>query len=225
MKINLLEIFFAPRVAIAVALISFCAFNSVSRATVVYNNLGDTTDGLANQAGEPLGQVFTMPGTGGNVSALTLGLYSVSGGTAAIDLYNATSGGAPYGSVVATLGNVTVGSGGFQNVSVNSLNNYSLAGDGVYAIVLETPGSGSISWNTTTTAGSGGSGSQGDFYYNNGTWTPLSLSGYYGQMDLEIMTPVPELTTTGVVMCSVMLTIGAGRILRRRLGSVHSHLG
>jgi hypothetical protein len=185
------------------------------RATVVYNNLGDSTAGFANQGAAPLAQVFTMPATGGILSALTLGLYSTSGGTATIDLYNASSGGAPFGSVVSTLGSVTVGSSGFQNIAVNSLNNYFLADGGVYAIVLETPASGSVSWNTTTTTGSGGSGSQGGFYYNNGAWTALPVSGYYGQMDLET-TPVPEVPMTGVVMGFGALAIAVGSTLRRK---------
>jgi hypothetical protein len=223
MKKNLGMFFGLPSLGMGAALLALCAFTSVSRADVtIIDNLADSTDLHALEAGNPLAQVFTVSADSGNISSLTLGLYiySVGGGgsaTATIDLYSATSGGAPFGSALATLGTVSTTSSGSQQLAVNPVDAYSLTA-GTYAIVLETPTAGSIGLDATLqTSDSGGTATSplGGIYYYDGSWTSAD-SGFYGQMTL---TAVPEVPMTGMVMGFGVLAIALGHTLRRNLRS------
>ena len=89
MKKNLGMYFGLPCCGAGAVLLALCAFTTVSRADVIVNNTGGNS---SYTGGVPLGQVFTMSGTGGNLTSLTLQLFSSAGGVAEVDLYNIASG-------------------------------------------------------------------------------------------------------------------------------------
>jgi hypothetical protein len=213
MKKNLGMFFGLSRCGVGAVLLGLCAFTPVSRAGVVIDNLGDGSNGGINGA-LAAAQVFTMSGSSGDINSLTLDLVASVGGSAEVDLYS-VSGSAP-GSLIADFGTVSVASSG--NIAV-SLISYPLLSSGTsYAIVLQ-PSSSSTSWEYTTTASSGGSGSLGGLYYEvSGNWYQYT-SGNYLQMSLST-TPVPEVPMTGMVMGFGALAIALGRRLRKAVSSV-----
>lgn len=214
MKINSGISVITSRMGVGMALFVFCAFAPLSRAEIIIDNLGDSPVAYENHLNDPLAQVFTMSGTSGGISGLTLGLNVGTAGSATIDLYSATSGGAPIG-FLATLGTVTAGATGPQNLTVGSLNNYSLTAGATYAVVLETPTSGQMDWVATSTSGSGGTGTLGGIYYYNGSsW--VTQDSAFGLMNLQT-TPVPEVPMTGVVVGFGSLAMAGWHGLRRKL--------
>jgi hypothetical protein len=144
-----------------------------------------------------------------------------SAGTAAVDLFN-VSGVAPT-TLAAVLGSVTTTSAGNPvTIAVNLTSNPLFTAGGSYAIALAYPAtpSASLSWDYTTTAGSGGTGSLGGLYYsfNSGsTWT--AYGGGALQMNLQT-TPVPEVPMTGMVMGFGALAIALGRKLRLAVSNI-----
>ena len=166
MKKNLGMFFGLPCCGAGAVLMALCAFAPVSRADVVIvNNEAYSSGGGLNGANE-LAQEFTMPGTGGNLSSLTLDL-SINGGsgTAQVDVFNVNGSGVPT-TMIAYVGNISVASTGDNAVSLNVYP--LLAGSTSYAIVLQ-PSAAATSWEYTATAGSGGSGSLGGAYFYSGT--------------------------------------------------------
>jgi len=206
------------RCGVGAVLLGFCAFASVTSAEVVIGNTGDPSTTLS---GATVAQVFTMSGTSGNLSSLTLTLDINSAGTAAVDLFN-VSAGAPI-TLAAVIGSVTTTSAGEPvTVAVNLTSNPLFTAGGSYAIALAYPASpsASLAWDYTTTAGSGGTGSLGGIYYsyNSGsTWT--LYAGGAMQMNLQT-TPVPEVPMTGVVMGFGALAIALGRKFRTAVSSI-----
>jgi hypothetical protein len=202
-----------PRWGVGAIVLTLCAFTPVSRADVVINNLGDSIAAHELNSGDPLAQVFTITASSaGDLSTLTLQLYSTAGGTANVYLYN-TSSDVPTGSAIATLGSVTAGTSGSQQVAVDagggSVNPYNLTA-GTYAIVL---GTGSLAWDSTITTASGSGSLPSDMLYYNGTsW--LSQDTAFGQM---LLSTVPEVPMTGMVMGFGGLAIALGHTLRRKL--------
>ena len=101
MKRNLGMFFGLPLRGMGVALLAFCTFIPVSRASVttIVNNTADTSGGFDSYNSvspviTSIGQLFTMPvGSGGEISSLTL----VLGGTGSTDVYvyNATTANGP----------------------------------------------------------------------------------------------------------------------------------
>jgi len=77
MKKNLGTFILASRWGVGAVLMAFCAFTPVSRADVIVDNTGATT--FTHLSGAPVAQVFTMPGYSGDISSLTLELYSAAG--------------------------------------------------------------------------------------------------------------------------------------------------
>ena len=219
MKKNLGMFFGLSRCGAGAILLGLCAFTPVSRAAVIVNNTGNPSTTLS---GATVAQVFTMSGTSGNLSSLALTLDINSAGTAAVDLFNVDGGGAPT-TLAAVLGSVTTTSAGNPvTVAVNLTSNPLFTAGGSYAIALAYPAipSASLSWDYTTTAGSGGTGSLGGLYYsfNSGsTWT--AYGGGALQMNLQT-TPVPEVPMTGVVMGFGALAIALGRKLRLAVSNI-----
>jgi hypothetical protein len=206
MKNNLGTFVLASRRSAGAVLLALCAFAPISRADVIIDNTGQTTLGFVVTS-FPQAQVFTMSGTSGNISSLTLLLNAGSAGTANVDLYS-VSGSAP-NSFISTIG--TIDSAASGSVAVSLSGNPLLSSSTSYAVVLE-PGNGS-SWNYTTTSANAGDGSVGSLYYfNGGTWN-VEI-GQYVQMNLQT-TPVPEIPITGAVMGFGALAIAFGRTLRR----------
>jgi hypothetical protein len=216
MKKNLGTVFGLPHLGMAAAFVAFCTFASGSLADVIVNNTGNPSTTLS---GNTVAQVFTMGGTSGDLTSLTLTLNSVNlgGGSATVELYN-TDGTAPTTSA-GVLGTVTTfAAGNPVNTVVSLSGNPLLTAGGTYAIVLDYPATppSSLSWDKTTTAGSGGDGSLGGLYIDNGGGNWILFSGNFLQMDLQT-TPVPEVPVTGAVMGFGVLAIAIGHTLRRKL--------
>ena len=214
MKKNLVALFGLSRWGVGAVALALCAFAPASRADVVVNNTGDAT--FTQLGGSEFAQVFTMSGTSGNISSLTLDLYSTAGGTVNVDLYG-TSSGQPNGSATL-LGTVTAGtSGGGQLISVSGLNNVLLTSGTQYAIALEY--NSSVQWEYTLTGGVGSIYSSTD---NGVSWGVYGGSGSL-QMNLQT-TPVPEVPMTGIVMGFGALAIAVGGILRRKMRTAVSSI-
>jgi hypothetical protein len=212
MKKNFGMFSLAPRWGVGAILLALCAFTPVSRADVIVDNTGATTfSTVFGGTGDKIAQVFTMSGTSGNISSLTLLLDSTTAGTYTlnVDLY-ATSGGAPTG-LATFLGTVTASTtGDSQFISVSSLTSgVTLTPGTQYAVALEQ--NGVLQWDYTSTSG------VGPIYYTigAGSWTAYGSSGNM-QMNLQT-TPVPEVPMTGAVMGFGALAIAVGGTLRRKL--------
>jgi len=208
MKNNLGTFFGLSRLGVGAAFLALCAFNPVSRADVIVNNLpgnGFTSAGSSGQGTLSLGEVFT-PGSDESLSSVTLSLNFSASDSASVYLYD-TSSGAPTGT--GTL----LGSVSQSSSIINGLNN-ALTGGTAYAIVLGPENSpGNMSWNNTTTTGSGGTGSLGGAYSFDGVnWN--QNTGINFQMEVSA---VPEVPMTGVVMGFGALAIAVGGTLRRKL--------
>ena len=225
MKKNFGMFILAPRWGVGAVLLALCAFTPVSRADVIVDNTGAVSQFVS---GSSFAQVFTMSGTSGNLSSLTLNLDVVgSGGSAQIDLYN-VSAGAPT-TLATALGTVSGTGGGnlvLANVTLGS--NPLLTAGSSYAIVLDYPASpnGSLAWNYESGHASGGDGSLGSIYLsaNSGaTWGVYGIRADSMQMNLQT-TPVPEVPMTGVVMGFGALAIALGHTLRRKLSTAVSSI-
>ena len=205
---------------VGAALLALCAFTPLSRADVIVDNTARPL--IGSDGNVPTAQVFTMPTSGAatyTISSLTLSLGAGSSGTAEVYVYNATSGNPPSlgynggGNALYDLGSVN-GATGVVNLTSPSSDILSLSG--TYAIVLA--GSGTISWDYTTTAGNsnvGATGTLGGSYDWSGTTWGIN-SGQFFQMDLNA-TPVPEVPMTGAVMGLGTLAIALGTALRRKI--------
>jgi len=203
------------RLGLGATVLVFCAFTPVSRADVIVNNMGDARFSNYDSSSAEIAQVFTMSGTSGNLSSLTLSLDSTLGGTANVYLFT-TSSGAPTGAATI-LGTVTAGtSGNRQSISVSSLNGVTLTAGSSYAIALAQ--NSTVRWDNTLTTGSGGTGSLGAIYTsgNSGATWAFNSGVVFMQMNLQI-TPVPEVPMTGAVMGFGVLAIAVGGTLRRKL--------
>jgi len=200
-------------------LVVLCAFTTGSRADVIQvDNTANTPQSFDDATFDWYAQVFTTTTSAGNFSSLTLELNATVGSTAFIDLYS---------SDLTTvdqlhLGIVTASSTGDQQITpVTILNNYSLAPNTSYAIVLESTTSGSIAWdfnsldNNNVFEGNGSLGGNYNSYQGGPEWDP----NYHGSYELGITTPVPEVPTTGAVMGFGALAIALGHTLRRKLRS------
>lgn len=211
----------APFRSAGVALLFLFTYVPLSRAEVIINNTGDSLGSYVLKTGNPpLAQVFTMSGTSGNLSSLTVELRVYGAGSVNIDLYSAASGGAPI-SLLSALGTVSSATIGDQSFTLSLQNNPLLTAGGTYAIVLETPTSGQFGWQATATSASGGTGTLGDnYYYSGGSWSVAS-AGYYWQMNLQT-TPIPEVPITGAVMGFGALALAVGRTLHRKHRSAAS---
>lgn len=215
MKKNLGMFFGLSRCGMGAVLLGLCAFTPVSRAAVVVNNTGGNS---SYTGGVPLGEVFTMSGTSGDLTSLTLQLFSSAGGVAEVDLYSVILG-AP-SSELYVLGNVSPGTGNNQIVAVSSLNNVLLNANATYAIVLQAPSSGSMAWDAISGTVSGGTGPAlgGEYYQSGGVWYSSNPSASF-QMNLQT-TAVPEVPMTGVVMGFGALAIALGRKLRLAVSNI-----
>jgi hypothetical protein len=89
-----------------------------------------------------------------------------------------------------------------------------------YAVVLQISGS-DPAWQSTTTTGSGGDGSLGLAFQNEGSGWTSSNPEVYQQMDLEV---VPEVPMTGMVMGFGGFVIAIGHTARRKLAPIFSAL-
>jgi hypothetical protein len=217
MRKNLGMFFGLSRCGAGAVLLALCAFATVSRADVVVNNTGGNS---SYSGGVALGEVFTMSGTSGDLASLVLQLFSSAGGVAEVDLFSISSG-AP-SSELYDLGNVTVGAGNNQLVSVTSLpNNVLLNANTTYAIVLEAPSSGSLAWDGISGTASGGTGPAlgGEYYESGAVWFSSNPNASF-QMNLQTTTPVPEVPMTGVVMGFGALAIALGRKLRLAVSNI-----
>jgi len=213
MKKNLGMFFGLPCCGAVAVLMGLCAFTPVSRADVAVNNEGYSSGGGLNGANE-LAQEFTMSGTGGSLSSLTLDLLITGGsGTAAVSVFNVNGSGVPT-TLLAIVGTINVASSGDNAVSLISYP--LLTGSASYAIVLQ-PSAAATAWEYTATAGSGGSGSLGGAYFYSGAW--YQFGGNYLQMSLST-TPVPEVPMTGLVMGFGALAIALGRKLRLAVSNI-----
>ena len=222
MKQNLGTYFLTPRRVAGAVMLALFAFIPVSQAQdVIVNNTGAS---VLSVSGTPFAQVFTMSGTSGTISSLTLELNSTGGGTATVSLYSVSSG-TPT-SLLYNLGTVTAGtSGNNQLIAVSSLNNVSLSAGTQYAIAMQYPSSGSIGWDAVTSTASGGDApSLGGQYLEIGSVWFLYNQNNSFQMDLQT-TPVPEVPVTGAVMGFGALAIALGHTLRRKLGAAVSSIG
>jgi hypothetical protein len=212
MKKNFGMFILAPRWGVGAVLLALCAFTPVSRADVIVDNTGAATaTTVFGGTGDQIAQVFTMSGTSGNISSLTLLLDSTTAGTHTlnVDLYNVSSG-VPTG-LATFLGTVTANTTGDRRfISVSSLaSGVTLTPGTQYAVALEQ--NGVLQWDYTSTSG------VGPIYYTIGAgpWTAYGSSGNM-QMNLQT-TPVPEVPVTGVVMGFGALAIAVGGTLRRKL--------
>jgi hypothetical protein len=205
-------------------LLALCAFTPVSRADVIVDNTGAVSQFVS---GSSFAQVFTMSGTSGNLSSLTLNLDVVgSGGSAQIDLYN-VSAGAPttLATALGTVSSASTGSSVLAAVSLSS--NPLLTAGGTYAVVMEYPStpSGSLAWNYTTGNASGGTGSFGGIYFSTDHGANWNVYSTLNAMQMNLQTtPVPEVPMTGVVMGFGALAIALGHTLRRKLSTAVSSI-
>jgi hypothetical protein len=212
MKKNSGLFFGLPCWKVGTVLLVFCAFTTVSRADVVVDNTGTSA---FSYSGLPLAQVFTMSGTSGNLSSLTLELNVLTAGSAEVDLYSVTAGHVP-NSLIASLGTVSGGTfGDGQLIAVSSLFNQALTANTEYAIVLQPSSPGVVEWDNISSAASGGTGALGLAYFNSSGWSTVP-DGNYFQMNLQT-TPVPEVPITGVVMGFGALAIALVHTLRCKL--------
>lgn len=204
-----------PCLAVGAIMLAFFAFTSSSRADVetVVNNLGSSGTYVS---GFPLGQVFTMSSTAGELNSLTLQMYANPPGGAEIDLYTVSSG--QPNSLLSVLGSITTSvTGNGQNLAVVLTSFPNLTADTQYAIVVQSPSSGLLAWDQVNNTSSGGTGSAlgGQYYESGGVWYLRSDVNSF-QMELQT-TPVPEVPATGLVMGIGVLAIAVGNILRRKL--------
>lgn len=222
MKENPGKLFSAPRIGVGMLALALCAFAPASHAGVVINdiNSGDTggSDSYNNTSNpgpsaDYIGQVFTMDGSGGYLSSVTLALSGGSGTpTAHVYVYN-TSSGAPTGSYLYDLGAISASA---NTLTIANPTLDPLSASTTYAIVLDTSADQSLAWawRSTQFPASGGSGSLGNPYWQQiGAWNATG-SGYPYQMNVQA---VPEVPMTGLLMGLGALGIAMGGILRGRL--------
>jgi hypothetical protein len=220
MKKNLGMTFGLSRWGVGAVLLALCAFTSASRADVIVDNTGNAHNPGDFVVGQPFGEVFTMSGTSGNLSSLTLVFDSSSTGSADVQVYN-TSGGAPSTSLY-DLGNITLSGNTLTTANFGSSD---LLTAGVeYAIVLQ---SSSMAWDytldSTGSTGPGGAGSGLAYNFYASEWNQLTPGNNYFQMNL-LTTPVPEIPITGTLMGFGALAIAFGCTLRRKLHSAVSSI-
>ena len=126
-------------------------------------------------------------------------------------------------SLITSLGTVSGGTtGDGQLIAVSSLVNQALTANTEYAIVMQTS-TGTVSWDNTPSAASGGTGTLGlAYFYNGNSWGTVPDNNYF-QMNLQT-TPVPEVPMTGVVMGFGALAIAVGHTLRRKFRPAVSNI-
>lgn len=212
MKNNLKNIFGLARFGAGAAVLGLLACASTLHAAVIVDNTGTPNFYVG---GATYGQLFTMSGTSFN--SLTLELYSASGGTANVSLYNVGSG-LPT-SLNTLLGTVTAGVGDGQLVSVTPFSVSGLTSGNQYAIVLSQSSSVRWDWNSTAATGFGATASSAD---SGATWSSYPS---YVQMNLSAVTPVPEVPMTGMVMGFGALTVAMVSTRFRKIHSAGSSIG
>ena len=229
MKKNSGLFFGLPCWRMGAVLLVLCAFTPVSRADLI-NNLsksdGSGTYATASRTDTGIvgewEQVFIMPAASGtfSISSLTLELYSSSTGQGNVELYSVTgSGGSAVFTDQGSIGSVSVvSSGDWQQILVNPGSATLNGNSQEYAVGLTTT-SGQISWDFTTVTGSGGGGTLGDQYNEQ-----YDYNDNHFQMGL-VVTPVPEVPMTGLVIGFGALAIALGHTLRRKTRPTVSSIG
>lgn len=161
------RIFHSTSLGIGVVLPALCACTPASHGAVIVDNTADSVGGhtVANQG---LVQDFT-PTIGGQISSLTLSLYSTAGGSVGVYLYSGTPSGASPGTLIGELGTLSVGTGGVQLLTLSgaSLTTENLAANTVYGIQIT--GTTSIGWDWTSSSATanGSSGSITGYAWGN----------------------------------------------------------
>jgi hypothetical protein len=205
-----LEVFLSAKslgIAVALAVLFVSALGA--QAVIVFDNTGGFSETSTANYPPPVtyGQSFIMTSGSGAIDGLTLLFGSGSSGSAEVDLYNFNGN---VWSPVSTLG--TVDGSGVVNLTSNPI----LQGNSVYAIVLQVPSSGSLSWLGTTALPTTGFSPGASMYSVNGgvNWNNYLSQSF--QMQVSAMTAVPEVPITGVVMGLAVFAIGVGRATRRK---------
>lgn len=203
-----------------VVLLTLCGFTIVSHAQVIVfdNTNGYTSQSSAAAPGDIYGQTFIMPDTNGYFSSLTLSLASGSSGTAEVDLYTySVSFGMIFNSVLGTVD----GSG-----SVNLSSNPTLLANAMYAVVLDSPSSGTFTWNATDDApavGVAGFSPGGSVYSADPTgdtgWNVFLSQSLQIQASVAAAAPAiaPEISITSMFFGLGALFIVMDYILRRKI--------
>ena len=206
MKKNFGKCFGLARCGAGAVIIGLCAFIQASRADVaIVDNTSQANNGFGTGA-LPEAVMFTMGNSGANISSLTLVMSG--SGSSEVYVYNAPGGAITAyngaGNALYDLGSISASS---PTITIGNPSLYSLSANSEYAIVLADSGS---QWGFTASPSFTGSAST--FAWNS--------MGIYFQMDL--VSPVPEVPVTGIVMGFGALAIAVGHTLRRKLRSAVS---
>ena len=188
-----------------------CALAPASRGAFIVNNTNEALSATISGTIYPLGAVFTMGNYDGFLSNIQLSLAGGSGSVNAY-IYNAVDG-LPT-TQLYSLGAISVAA---NSITIANPSLDPIAANTSYALVIS-PG---LSWQSTTTAASGGDGTlSGNVAFQPGYGNEAGWSIYYTDENLKMLLAVetaPEVSVTSMIITLGILTLAADRTLRLKL--------